>query len=65
MFFTDVLSHVLVQRHLHNVLEKRRRRKLFQLFKGLRREVGLVEEKTSKIFTLNTVRLLRSRSSEM
>jgi len=48
----------LLQRHIHNALEKQRRVKLLQLFNGLRREVGLREGTTSKIFTLNKVRLL-------
>ncbi|XP_037342588.2 MAX dimerization protein MGA a isoform X2 [Pungitius pungitius] len=57
------------ERHLHNVMEKLRRRKLFQLFKGLRKEVGLVEDKTSKIFTLNTavevIQLLKTVNSDL
>ncbi|KAM8916660.1 MAX dimerization protein MGA a isoform 2-T8 [Spinachia spinachia] len=56
-------------RHLHNDLEKRRRRELFQLFEGLRREVGLVEEKTPKIVTLNTavevIQLLKTANSDL
>ncbi|XP_076605255.1 MAX dimerization protein MGA a isoform X2 [Chaetodon auriga] len=41
-----------IHRHIHNALEKQRRAKMLQLFEGLRREVGLSEEKASKIFTL-------------
>ncbi|KAL7380110.1 hypothetical protein ABVT39_011908 [Epinephelus coioides] len=36
----------------HNMLEKQRRRKLWQLFEALRREVGLSKERTSKVSTL-------------
>ncbi|XP_039992476.1 MAX dimerization protein MGA a isoform X3 [Xiphias gladius] len=39
-------------RHIHNMLEKKRRVRMLQLFDGLRREVGLSDEKTSKISTL-------------
>ncbi|XP_056248740.1 MAX dimerization protein MGA a isoform X5 [Seriola aureovittata] len=42
-----------VRRHIHNVLEKRRRGRMLHLFEGLRREVGLNYDKTSKISTLN------------
>ncbi|KAM9341612.1 MAX dimerization protein MGA a [Symphorus nematophorus] len=49
---TDV--SVKTNRLLHNVLEKRRRLKLQRLFEALGREVGLSDEKTSKIRTLRT-----------
>ncbi|XP_044023006.1 LOW QUALITY PROTEIN: MAX dimerization protein MGA a [Siniperca chuatsi] len=45
-------SVINIHRHIHNELEKQRRGKMLQLFEGLRREVGLSEEKTSKISTL-------------
>ncbi|KAM6917356.1 MAX dimerization protein MGA a [Lycodopsis pacificus] len=48
---THMFLFLCVQRHLLNALEKRRRVRHHQLFKGLRREVGLREE-TSKVFTL-------------
>ncbi|XP_050923742.1 LOW QUALITY PROTEIN: MAX dimerization protein MGA a [Lates calcarifer] len=38
--------------HRHNALERRRRIRIQQLFDGLRRVVGLMEEKASKISTL-------------
>ncbi|XP_035467051.2 MAX dimerization protein MGA a isoform X2 [Scophthalmus maximus] len=40
------------QRDLHSLMERKRRVKMLQLFKGLRREVGLREDKTPKIATL-------------
>ncbi|XP_045918360.1 MAX dimerization protein MGA a isoform X2 [Micropterus dolomieu] len=43
---------VSVHRLNHNALEKQRRRKMWQLFEGLRREVGLSQERTSKVSTL-------------
>ncbi|XP_071354656.1 MAX dimerization protein MGA a isoform X2 [Trachinotus anak] len=55
-----------VRRHIHNVLERRRRVKMLQLFDGLRREVGLSNNKTSKISTLNqAVKIIQDlRTSE-
>ncbi|XP_041809644.1 MAX dimerization protein MGA a isoform X4 [Chelmon rostratus] len=41
-----------IHRPNHNALEKQRRAKMLRQFEGLRREVGLSEEKTSKIFML-------------
>ncbi|XP_047197694.1 uncharacterized protein LOC124852617 isoform X2 [Hippoglossus stenolepis] len=41
-----------VQRHVHNMLERRRRVKMMQMFRGLSREVGLRDNRTSKISTL-------------
>lgn len=46
---------LVLQRLLHNVLERKRRVQMKQLFEGLRREVGLSHEKTSKISTLKKV----------
>ncbi|XP_069008865.1 MAX dimerization protein MGA a isoform X1 [Embiotoca jacksoni] len=40
-------------RHFHTVQERNRRVQLKQLFDSLRKQLGLTEEKSSKIFTLN------------
>lgn len=58
--WSDVsLTHVdlflFLQRLLHNVLERKRRGQMRQLFEGLKREVGLSHDKTSKISTLKKV----------
>ncbi|XP_062252885.1 MAX dimerization protein MGA a isoform X2 [Platichthys flesus] len=41
------------QRKVHNLLERRRRVKMRQMFRVLRKEVGLTDDRTSKISTLN------------
>ncbi|XP_022621822.1 MAX gene-associated protein [Seriola dumerili] len=56
-------------RHIHNVLERRRRGRMLHLFQGLRREVGLNYNKTSKISTLNKavqlIQELRTTESDL
>ncbi|XP_040916048.1 MAX dimerization protein MGA a isoform X3 [Toxotes jaculatrix] len=56
-------------RHIHNVLERQRRLRMLQLFNGLRREVGLSEKRTSKIFTLKKavqmIQELRTTETEL
>ncbi|XP_075941314.1 MAX dimerization protein MGA a isoform X2 [Anarhichas minor] len=60
--------NVKTHRHLLNALEKSRRVTHHQLFKGLRREVGLSEE-TSKVFTLKkavqVIHQLRTTDSDL
>ncbi|XP_068456296.1 MAX dimerization protein MGA a [Clinocottus analis] len=50
----DEAKELILDKHrqLHNNMEHQRRVKLLQLFEGLKREVGLSEERSSKIFTL-------------
>ncbi|XP_026164161.1 MAX dimerization protein MGA a isoform X2 [Mastacembelus armatus] len=44
---------VASRRNTHNMLERQRRRRMRQLFDGLRRELGLNAEKVSKVSTLH------------
>lgn len=52
---TNVDLVLFLQRLLHNVLERKRRVQMKQLFEALKREVGLSHEKTSKITILRKV----------
>ncbi|XP_068195672.1 MAX dimerization protein MGA a isoform X2 [Antennarius striatus] len=61
--FTDNSSdeeRVICKRLLHNTMERQNRAKLQRLFKDLRKEVGLHEEKASKVVTLlKAVKVIR------